>query len=434
MIIDTEGNQLRPKPYTNEDELQKHIFNHPELLSESDDDRYIPIAREVTTDAGRIDALMLSKTGNVVVVEVKLSRNQQSRREIVAQIVDYVSTLSELSVYELDEKTHSKLIAKIEDTDYEPQTVDKLLRNADIEVILVVDETNESLNRIVQFLADHTDFKISLVEVSQHLDNDRVILSSSTIIYANGEHTEQYPTSGPKRYLEQRSTLDKIAEAWNQTDFAKKYSLFTKGNASTYRQVIVPEWPSTLHYEFTYSRNAVYVRLDNELAKTDPRKEEIFNIMQRFIGQTIDNYTVAHLSNSRNIIYIAILDPANINEIVSAMQKLIEATKHSFDGIATQQVKPRSNTTFSMLGLKPGDQLRCIQYPNIIVTVADEINQIIDPEGNKRTISNYANEIFGGNNNGFAKFTYANQDTNNKNLYEIRNELEQTNGGQSYDN
>lgn len=420
MIIDTDGNHLEDQPYTNEDEFQHHIFNHPELLSASDDDKYIAIAREVTTNAGRIDVLMLSKTGNIVVVEVKLDRNQQSRREIVAQIVDYVSTLSELSVYELNDKTHGKLLSKLEDTDYDAQTVDKLLRNGNIEVVLAVDQTNESLNRIVQFLAAHTDFKISLVEISKHRDNERTLLSSSIIFSQEEQPDDLDHASGQSQgNLTRAQTMTRIAEAWNESDFAKQQQLFTKGsNAATFRQIIVPGWKSTLHYEFTYVRGSIYVRLDNELNPNDPNKSAIREIFQSFNGQSIQNRTVVARYNQ---LCIAHFKPNDLTHIIAAMNELINLTRATIDREIS--FSKRAWTTFAMLNIPIGSQLRCIKYPDIVATTADDKNQIIDMKGQKRSISNYSNELLGYPTSGFEHFSY-----NGTSLIDIRNTNEQTNG------
>lgn len=415
MIIDTEGNHLEAKPYANEDELQKHIFEHPELLSESNDDKYISIAREVKIDAGRIDVLMLSHTGNIVVVEVKLDRNQQSRREIVAQIVDYVSTLSELSIYELNDRTNHKLLDKLEEAEIPPETADKLLRNADIEVILAVDQSNEDLNRIVQFLSAHTDFKISLAEISKHNDGDRTLLSSSLLFSNEDSTSNKLPESRNSTRAEQ---MNRIATAWNESTFAKKHSLFTRGNDATFRQILVPGWKSTLHYEFTFVRGTLYVRLDNELNPSDPNKAIIRETMKTFDGRNIDGKPIVVHNNQ---LYLTPFDPNSLDILISTMSQLIALTKPSIDEAA--DFSKRSATTFAMLGIPVDSKLHYLKDPNIIATTADDKNQVFDMNGQKRTISNYSNEIVGSPTSGFEYFTY-----NGQRLIDIRNTNEQTNG------
>ena len=80
-----------------EDWLQRLIFDHPEILPISQIEpgfgTIIPAAREVACGNGFIDNLYLTPTGEIVLVETKLWRNLQARREVVAQALDYVSAL-----------------------------------------------------------------------------------------------------------------------------------------------------------------------------------------------------------------------------------------------------------------------------------------------------------------------------------------------------
>jgi hypothetical protein len=60
--------------------------------------RLVPIAKElVIPDVGRIDALLADDRGRLLVVECKLWRNPQARREVVGQILDYAQALAGFS-------------------------------------------------------------------------------------------------------------------------------------------------------------------------------------------------------------------------------------------------------------------------------------------------------------------------------------------------
>lgn len=56
----------------------------------------IAAAREVPCGHGYIDNLYLTPSGDIVLVETKLWRNGQMRREVVAQALDYVAALSRM--------------------------------------------------------------------------------------------------------------------------------------------------------------------------------------------------------------------------------------------------------------------------------------------------------------------------------------------------
>jgi hypothetical protein len=77
--------------------LQQLLADHPELLpvSEIRDDigRVVLIGREIHVSSGYIDNLYLSTEGCPVLVETKLFRNPEARREVLSQTLDYVKDL-----------------------------------------------------------------------------------------------------------------------------------------------------------------------------------------------------------------------------------------------------------------------------------------------------------------------------------------------------
>lgn len=81
--------------------LQALIHDHPAILPIADIEPgfgdLIPTAREVPCGHGFIDNLYLTPAGGIVLVETKLWRNSQMRREVVAQVLDYVAALSGMS-------------------------------------------------------------------------------------------------------------------------------------------------------------------------------------------------------------------------------------------------------------------------------------------------------------------------------------------------
>ena len=87
-----------------EDELQNAIAKNPQILFEEDEPKAYLVKREVTLpSAGRLDILLVDENGVPVAVEVKLGKNIQSRREVVAQVFDYAADLNSLTVDELDD-------------------------------------------------------------------------------------------------------------------------------------------------------------------------------------------------------------------------------------------------------------------------------------------------------------------------------------------
>ena len=107
MVIVREGNsasaELTNVEFKNEAELEAIVALHPSLLILSDEPRVALVKRQVNLPrAGLLDILMVNEEGLPIAVELKLARNNQSKREVVGQLVDYVSVLTSYTVDELD--------------------------------------------------------------------------------------------------------------------------------------------------------------------------------------------------------------------------------------------------------------------------------------------------------------------------------------------
>lgn len=82
-----EGEAAREHP------LRDLIFDHPAILPLHELDpgigRVVAVAKELTLPgAGIIDVLLISEHGRLIVVECKLWRNPQARREVVGQVLE----------------------------------------------------------------------------------------------------------------------------------------------------------------------------------------------------------------------------------------------------------------------------------------------------------------------------------------------------------
>jgi len=78
--------------------LQNLLVEHPDMLPvdeiASGFSPLVPAGTEIGCVSGSIDNLFISPSGGITVVETKLWRNPEARREVVAQIVDYAQALS----------------------------------------------------------------------------------------------------------------------------------------------------------------------------------------------------------------------------------------------------------------------------------------------------------------------------------------------------
>ncbi|USD62400.1 hypothetical protein J4N45_23825 [Vibrio sp. SCSIO 43140] len=88
--------------------LQRLIFANADLLLfyeiDSDYAGAVPVCMELATKSGRVDCIYVTPSGRLVIVETKLYRNPQSRREVIGQILDYAKDLMNWSYNDLDTK------------------------------------------------------------------------------------------------------------------------------------------------------------------------------------------------------------------------------------------------------------------------------------------------------------------------------------------
>ena len=171
----------------NEDWLQQLLFRSPEVLPIGEIDLAfapaIPLCRELPTAAGPIDLAYVSETGRLTLVECKLWRNPQARREVVAQVLDYAKEINRWSYDDLNDAVVRArsgenngngivdLVQAQNETLDEAAFVDDVTRNlADGRFLLLVvgDGIREGVERIAEHLRRFAgiQFTFGLVELA----------------------------------------------------------------------------------------------------------------------------------------------------------------------------------------------------------------------------------------------------------------------------
>lgn len=93
--------------------LRDRLFDNPIALPfGAVDPSYkgaVPICREMRTDAGPIDALFVNERGLLTILECKLWRNPEARREVVGQVLDYARALAGMQYEDLSRRVNAAL-------------------------------------------------------------------------------------------------------------------------------------------------------------------------------------------------------------------------------------------------------------------------------------------------------------------------------------
>lgn len=153
--------------YIDEHHLQKLLDESPEIVSldeiRPDAGPLVATVREYNLPVGSIDLLGFTARGDIVIIECKRAANTQAKREVIGQILDYAAHLWEITYEDLDEKVKAikglslaELVHTKTGEDWDEEEFRGNIRSALVEgnfiLIIVVDEINEELNRIVRYV------------------------------------------------------------------------------------------------------------------------------------------------------------------------------------------------------------------------------------------------------------------------------------------
>ena len=114
-IWQTDGTKwtlLSPQGYPNEQTLHDLIEDAPHMLPLSGEPRVVIVGKEVVLSGNYADLLGVEPDGRLVLIEIKLKKNAEARRAVVAQILTYAASLAELDRHYIEQSLISGYLAK----------------------------------------------------------------------------------------------------------------------------------------------------------------------------------------------------------------------------------------------------------------------------------------------------------------------------------
>ena len=179
--------------------LQDLLFRFPETLpTDAIDAAYagaVPVCRELSTQAGYVDALYVNRLGRLTLAEFKLWRNPQARREVIGQILDYAKELASWGYEDLQrevsrtlKRTGNVLYELVrEQAPDEAAFVDRVtrhLKRGEFLLLIVGDGIREDVEHIVDFVQRHSGlhFNLALVEAALYRDHTGHIIVQPRIL------------------------------------------------------------------------------------------------------------------------------------------------------------------------------------------------------------------------------------------------------------
>ena len=327
-------NAITSSDYTNERELQEILADNPALLVNDTDPPLALVQTEVNLpNTGKADILFVDSSGLPIVVEVKLAKNAESRREIVAQIFDYISSITQFTVDELDDLTGSQLVTAINSFSNKNNSTEQIwkmcsknLRAGDVRVVLAIDKAPDELVRIVRFVNEKSVLDVRLVELQKFSNekNKAIIVPKFIVI---GEETktvvrEKRPKRPPEPVFQ--NILDSYANIASN-------GYETMGNAHNYRQIKVLDWPQSIHYEFYSLKYTCGVEIHLENDRVKPISEILINF-SKTLANKFPNGKVKwdpKWFRGRGRLIVQYDNNLNPLEIAKGMKKLVKLTKSS---------------------------------------------------------------------------------------------------------
>lgn len=198
------------KDFDNESLLQDILEKFPEFVALEDlgvSEPFVVIGREVATPAGYIDVLCIDGEGVLTVIETKLARNPQIRREVVGQVLEYVAQLSKWKAQDVIQVanqyfqsssdtggTGGATLTDLLKSTSEPEEmlspgdvyerIENNLRKGRIKVVIASDAIPETLKDTVNFINSFSNFDIYVLQVQLFKKDDLEIYAPAIFGFA----------------------------------------------------------------------------------------------------------------------------------------------------------------------------------------------------------------------------------------------------------
>jgi len=233
-ILYMDDGNVRPiesSKFEEEAVLQTYLEEHPDLLPlheiEDNPAPLVTIGREVSVPSGSIDLLFVDTKGVLTIVETKLAKNPEVRREVIGQIIEYASFVSQWDAQQVERQATEYFrskgaeaslygvlaeLAKAGNAEVPPDeatlrsAIEKNLGKGNIRLIIAVDELVESLRSTVTFLNSFSTFDLLILQLRDfELGATKRILIPSVFGYARKGPPPPPPQWEKDRFLKQAS-------------------------------------------------------------------------------------------------------------------------------------------------------------------------------------------------------------------------------------
>ena len=268
-----------PRELDSEAELHDLVEGNIQMLPLAGSPRLFVLGREVQLGPGYADLLAVEASGRPVIVEVKLAKNPEAKRGIVAQVLSYAAFLqgSDLESLEqgpwrkaLNDKNYASILEAVKTQDQEDavdsdafvESLQEYLTNGRFRLVFILDEISAELERIVAYLDAVTlqTLTVDLITISvyevngtevampQHISPDPSALPSFAMAPTASRAPKGVLSDGPDAFVdsiadiegEDRALLNRLVDWAMEVGALPGVSLFTFTGASRRRFTLLP--------------------------------------------------------------------------------------------------------------------------------------------------------------------------------------------------
>jgi hypothetical protein len=183
-----------PSGFPSEEALHDLVEDAPHLLPLSGDPALVVVGREVALGTGYADLVAIEGEGRVVIIEIKLRKNAEARRAVVAQVLTYAAYLKgvspdslerEILRPHLDQRPFGSLVEAVREADQTGEFDEQAfgeglgasLAAGAFRLVLVLDEAPAELVQLVGYLESiSAGVVVDLISVSAYELGDEQIL------------------------------------------------------------------------------------------------------------------------------------------------------------------------------------------------------------------------------------------------------------------
>jgi hypothetical protein len=215
------------------------------------------LGREVTLGSGSADLVAVETSGRPVVIEIKLGRNAEARRAVVAQVLAYASHLHGLTPRQLEDGPLRKHLSSlgfstvleaakavdqegaIDDSSFQ-SVLSESLEDGSFRLVLVLDDIPRELPRLVGYLETISErITIDLVAINVVSVNGSQVVVPRRV----ADESEEFASHIEEAPVENRALLRKLLNWAKELESQKLVKLTTSiGKANRY--TLVPKLPS----------------------------------------------------------------------------------------------------------------------------------------------------------------------------------------------